>query len=103
MQVRKQQLEPDVKQLTGWFKIGKGVQQGYILSPWLFNFYAEYIMGTARMDESKWNEDCWEKYQQPQICRRYHFNGRKWREKKQNPKLLRVKEESEKADLKLHI
>ena len=29
---------------TDWFKIGKGVHQGYILSPCLFNFYAEYIM-----------------------------------------------------------
>ena len=27
-----------------------------------------------------WNQDCWEKYQPPQICRRYHSNGRKWRE-----------------------
>ena len=30
---------------TDWFQIGKGVRQGYILSPCLFNFYAEYIMG----------------------------------------------------------
>ena len=29
---------------TNWFKIGKGIQQGYILSPCLFNYYAEYIM-----------------------------------------------------------
>ena len=29
---------------TDWFQIGKGVSQGYILSPYLFNFYAEYIM-----------------------------------------------------------
>ena len=36
-----------------WFKIGKGVHQGYILSPCLFNLYAEYIMQNARMDESK--------------------------------------------------
>ena len=35
-----------------WFKIGKGVQQGCILSPCLFNFYARYIMGNARLDES---------------------------------------------------
>ena len=36
-----------------WFKIGKGVHQGCILSPWLFNFYAEHIMQNARLDESQ--------------------------------------------------
>ena len=45
MQVRKQQLELDM------FQIGKGVCQGCILSPCLFNFYAEYITRNARLDE----------------------------------------------------
>ena len=36
---------------TDWFKIGKGVHQGCILSPCLFNYYAEYIMQNARPDE----------------------------------------------------
>ena len=36
-----------------WFKIGKGVRQGCILSPCLFNFYAEYIMQNAGLDESQ--------------------------------------------------
>ena len=36
---------------TDWFQIGKGVHQGCILSPCLFNFYAEYIMRNARLDE----------------------------------------------------
>ena len=36
-----------------WFKIGKGVHQGCILSPSLFNFYAEYIMQNAGLDESQ--------------------------------------------------
>ena len=38
---------------TDWFQIGKGVPQGYILSPCLFNFYAEYIMRNAGLDESQ--------------------------------------------------
>ena len=38
---------------TDWFKIGKGVWQGCILSPCLFNFYAEYIMQNAGLDESQ--------------------------------------------------
>ena len=36
-----------------WFQIGKGVHQGYILSPCLFNLYAEYIMRNARLDEAQ--------------------------------------------------
>ena len=36
-----------------WFQIGKGVCQGCILSPCLFNFYAEYIMRNARLDEAQ--------------------------------------------------
>ena len=38
---------------TDWFQIGKGVHQGCILSPCLFNLYAEYIMWNARMDEAQ--------------------------------------------------
>ena len=38
---------------TDWFKIGKEVCQGYILSPCLFNIYAEYIMRNARLDEAQ--------------------------------------------------
>ena len=52
MQVKKQQLELDIEQWTG-SKIGKGVRQGCILSPCLFNLDAEYIMGNVRMDESQ--------------------------------------------------
>ena len=47
MQVRKQWLELDMEQ------IGKGVRQGCILSPCLFNFYAEYIMRNAGLEETQ--------------------------------------------------
>ena len=38
---------------TDWFLIGKGVRQGYILSPFLFNLYAEDIMRNARLEEAQ--------------------------------------------------
>ena len=38
---------------TDWFQIGKGVHQDCILSPWLFNFYAEYIIRNVRLDEAQ--------------------------------------------------
>ena len=38
---------------TDWFQIGKGVHQGRILSPCLFNFYAEYIMRNAGLEEAQ--------------------------------------------------
>ena len=50
MQVKKQQLDPDMEQ-TDRFKIGKGVHQGCILSPCLFNLHAAYIMQNAGLDE----------------------------------------------------
>ena len=39
--------------ITDWFQIGKGVHQGYILSPCLFNLYAEYIMRNAGLEEAQ--------------------------------------------------
>ena len=50
MLVKKQQLEPET---TYWFKIGKGEQEGCILSPCLFNLCAGYIMQNARLNESQ--------------------------------------------------
>ena len=38
---------------TDWFQIGKGVRQGCIFSPCLFNFYAEYVMRHAGLDEAQ--------------------------------------------------
>ena len=49
---KKQQLELDMEQ-QNWFQIRKGVHEGCILSPCLFNFYAEYIMRNAGLDEAQ--------------------------------------------------
>ena len=51
MQVRRQQLELDMEQQTG--SKGKAILQGCILSPCLFNLYAEYIMRNAGLDEAQ--------------------------------------------------
>ena len=51
MQVKKQQLEVDMEK--DWFQTGKWVCQDCILSPCLFNFYEEYIMRNARLDEAQ--------------------------------------------------
>ena len=53
MQVRKQQLELLEHGTTAWFQIGKGVCQGYILSPCLFNFYTENIMRYIELEEAQ--------------------------------------------------
>ena len=52
MQIKKQQLEPTMEQLTG-SKLGKGLRQGCILSPCLFKLYAEYIMQNFGLDEAQ--------------------------------------------------
>ena len=52
MQVKKQQLELDMEQQIG-SKLGKELRQGCILSPCLFNLYAEYIMGNAGLEETQ--------------------------------------------------
>ena len=52
MHAGQEATELDVEQQTG-YKTGKGVCQGCILSPCLFNFYAEYIMRNAGLEESK--------------------------------------------------
>ena len=76
---------------TDCFKIGKGVHQGYILSPCFFNFCAKCQAGWL----TSWNQDCWEKYRQPQIRRLYHPHSRKWRGTKEP--LVKVEEDTEKA------
>ena len=49
MQEKNKQLEPDMEKMD-WFQIGKGVRQGCILSPCLFNFCAEYTMRNAGLE-----------------------------------------------------
>ena len=49
MHVKKQQIEQDID----WFQTGKGVHQGCILSPYLFNFYAECIIRNTGLDEAQ--------------------------------------------------
>ena len=52
MQVKKQQFEHEMEP-TDWYKIGKGVCQGCISSPCLFNLYAEYIMRNTGLEEAQ--------------------------------------------------
>ena len=52
MQVKKQQFRTG-HGTTDWFQIGKGLRQSCILSPCLFNLYAEYIMRTAGLEEAQ--------------------------------------------------
>ena len=61
MQVKKQQLLPDMEQ--DWFQIGKEVSQGCISSPYLFNLYADYIMKNAGLEETQAGIKMLEKYQ----------------------------------------
>ena len=64
---------------TDWLHIGKGVCQGCILSPYLFNLYAEYIMRNAGLDEDKLESRLPGEKSITQICRWHHPYGREWR------------------------
>ena len=101
MHVKKQQFELDMA--TDWFQIGKGVYcQGCILSPCLFNLYAEYIMQNARLNEVQAGM---------KIAGR-NINNLRYTdittlmtesEEELKRLVMKVKEESEKVDLKLNI
>ena len=87
---------------TDWFQIRKGVCQGCILSPCLFNLYAEYIMRNAKLDEAQAGI---------KIARR-NINNLRYAdyttlmaesEEELKSLLMKVKEESEKAGLKLNV
>ena len=87
---------------TDWFQIGKQIHQDCILSPCLFNYYAEYIMPNARLDEAQ---------ARIKIAGR-NINNLRYiddttlmaeSEEEQKSPLMKVKEESEKVGLKLNI
>ena len=87
---------------TDWFQIGKGVRQGCILSPYLFNLYAHYILRNAGLDEAQAGI---------KIARR-NTNSLRYAdditliaesEEELKSLLMKVKEESEKPGLKLNI
>ena len=91
----KRKKKKEMNGTTDWFQIGKGVCQGCILSPCLFNFYAEYIMQNARLDEAQAGI---------KISRR-NINTLRYayvttlmaeREEEQKSLLMKMKEESEK-------
>ena len=85
-----------------WFQIGKGVWQGCILSPCLFNLYVEYIMRNARLNEAQAEI----KIAGKNINNlRYADDTTLMAENEEELKslLMKVKEESEKAGLKLNI
>ena len=67
---------------TYCFQIGKGVQQGCILSPCLFNFYAEYIMRNAELNEAQFGIKIARRNINNLRCRWHHPYGRKWRRTK---------------------
>ena len=101
MQVKKQQLEPDMELPTG-SKLGKEYIKAVYLSPCLFNFYAEYIMRNAGLDEAQAGI---------KIAGRNIKNLRyadditlmAESEEELNSLLVKVKKESEKVGLKLYI
>ena len=87
---------------TDWFQIGKGVCQGCVLSPCLFNLYAEYIMRNAGLEETQAGI----KIAGRNINHlRYADDTTLRAESEQEPKslLMKMKEESEKVGLKLNI
>ena len=101
MQAKMQQLEPDIEQWTG-SKLGKEYVKAVILSPCLFNLYAEYIMRNAGLDEAQAGI----KIAGRNINNlRYADDTTLMAESEEELKslLMKVKEESEKVGLKLNV
>ena len=84
-----------------WFQIGKGICQGCILSPCLFNFYAEYIMRNAGLEEAQ----AWIKIAGRNINNLRYADDTTFMAESEELKslLMKVKEESEKIGLNLNI
>ena len=99
MQVKKEQLELDMEKLDS-LKTGKGVRHGYILSPCLLNLYAEYIMRNTGLDEAQAGI----KTAGRNINNLRHADDITLTAESEELKsfLMKVKEESEKADLKFN-
>ena len=84
---------------TDWFQIGKGVRQGCILSPCLFNFYAEYIMKNAGLEETQAGF----RIAGRSINHLRYADDTTLMAESEELKSLLMKEESEKVGLKLNI
>ena len=86
---------------TDWLRIGKGVRQGCVLSPCLFNFYAEYIMQNAGLNKAQAGI----KIARRNISNLRHANDTTLKAENEELKsrLMKLKKESEKAGLKLNI
>ena len=86
---------------TNWFPIGKGARQGCVLSPWLFNLYAEYIMRNAGLDEAQAGI----KIAGRNISNLRYADDTTLTAESEDLKslLMKVKKESEKVGLKLNI
>ena len=100
MQVRKQTVRTG-HGTTDWFQIGKGVRQGCVLSPCLFNLYAEYIMRNAGLDEAQDRI----KISGRNVNNLRYADDTTLMSKSEELKslLMKVKEKSEKVGLKLNI
>ena len=86
---------------TDWFQIGKGVHQARILSPCLFNFYVEYLMRSTGLEEAQAGIKIARNISHLRYANDTTFMAESEEELKSL--LMKVKEESEKVGLKLHI
>ena len=101
MQFKKQQLEAEKEQYTGSKLVKESFKAKYGHPADLTYMQSMSCELLDWMSPKSRNQDCWKKYQQPQICEWYNSNVRKWRGTEELP--MRVTEENEKVGLKLNI